>query len=69
MVELEIWYVSTSTFLVSENVPFTTKTPLILLMSAFILQKIAFLVKSNTFTQSNSIRAVLEIFQFCFQFS
>ena len=69
MVELEIWYVSTSTFLVSENVPFTTKTPLILLMSAFILQKIAFLVKSSTFTQSNSIRAVLEIFYFCFQFS
>ena len=40
---------------------FSTKALLIFLMSAFF-------DKNNTFTQSNSMRAVLEIFQFCFQF-
>ena len=33
--KLEIWYVSTHVHVVSENVPFSTKTLLILLMSAF----------------------------------
>ena len=32
---LEIWFVSTHTFVVSENIPFSIKTPLILLMSTF----------------------------------
>ena len=32
-------FVSTHTYLVSQNVPFSTKTPLILLMSGFFLLK------------------------------
>ena len=31
-------------------------------------KKLAFFVQKSTFTQSNSVRAVLEVFQFCFQF-
>ena len=58
--KLEISYVSTYTYVVSENVPFSTKALLILLTSIF--------GKNNTFIQSNSVKAVLEIFQFCFQF-
>ena len=50
-----MWYVNTHTYVVSENVPFSTKTPLILLISAFF-------GKNNTFTQSNSLRAALDIF-------
>ena len=34
--EIEIWYVSTNTYLVLENVPFIIKALLILLMSAVI---------------------------------
>ena len=37
-------------------------------MSAFFGKKLTFFVQKSTFTQSNSLRAVLEIFQFCFQF-
>ena len=33
--KLEIWYVRTHIYLVSENIPFSTKTALFLLMSAF----------------------------------
>ena len=36
--------------------------PLDLLMSAFLLQKDSIFNNNNTFTQSNSIRAVLKIF-------
>ena len=42
--------------------PFSTKALLILLMLAFFLQKSAFFGKNSTFTRSNSVRAVLEIF-------
>ena len=35
---------------------------------SIILQKISIFGKSSTFTQSKSMRAVLEIFQFCFPF-
>ena len=55
MLKLEIWHVSTNTYVVSENIPFSTKAVLILLMSVFFGQ-------NSTFTQSNSERAVLEIF-------
>ena len=42
---------------------FSTKILLILLMSAFIAKKISiFFGKNGIFTQSNSVRDVLEIF-------
>ena len=53
--KLEMWHVSTDPYLVSGNISFSTKVLLILLMSAFFGQ-------NNTFTQSNSVRAVLEMF-------
>ena len=62
----EIWYVSTHTYAVSENIPFSTKTLLILLMSAFFCKKSVAFGNNSTLTQSNSVRAVLEFFQFCF---
>ena len=55
MLKLEIWHVSTNTYVVSENIPFSTKAVLILLMSIFFAQ-------NSTFTQSNSERAALEVF-------
>ena len=61
------WYVTAHTYVVSENILFSTKFFLILLMSAFRCIKRAFFGKNSAFTQSNSVRAVLEIFQFCFQ--
>ena len=45
---------------VSESIPFCGKTPLILLMSRFFSKKVGFYGKNNSFTQSNSVRAVLE---------
>ena len=42
-------------------IPFTTKTPLNLLMSAFFVKNQIFFVKNSTFTQSIRIRGVLEI--------
>ena len=61
--KLKIWYDSTHTNVVSGHKPFSINNPLILVMSAFFLQKISiFLGKNSTFTQSNSVRAVLEIF-------
>ena len=36
------WCVSTHTYVVSENIPFSTKTVLILLMSAFFGKKLEF---------------------------
>ena len=53
---------------VSENLPFITRDLLILLMSAVFSKTQHFLVKNSSFTQSNSVRAVLENLQFCFQF-
>ena len=35
---------------------------------SIFLQKISVFFQKSTFTQNNSVRAVLEIFQFCFQF-
>ena len=59
---LETWHVSTDTYVVSENIAFISKTLLILLMSAFFLPKISVFGQNSTFTQSNSVRAVFEIF-------
>ena len=47
---------------VSENIPFSTKALLILLMSAFFCKKSEIFGQNNTFIQSNSVRAVLETF-------
>ena len=44
--KLEIWYVSTHTYVVLENIPFSTKNPLILLISAFFASKIVPLLKT-----------------------
>ena len=55
-------YISTKKYVVSENRPFSTKALLILLMSGFFCKKSAFFGKDSTFTLSNSVRAVLEIF-------
>ena len=44
------------------DIPFSTKVVLILLMSAFFCKKSAFFGKNSTFTQSNIVRAILEIF-------
>ena len=48
--------------MVSENINFSTKTPLILLISVFFCKKSIFFVTNGTVTQSNSMRAVLDIF-------
>ena len=53
---------STHWYEVSENIPFTIKASLTLLVSVFFLQKMTVILGQNsTFTQSNSVRAVLEI--------
>ena len=63
MLKFEIWYVSTHVYAVSENIRFSTKALLILLMSAFFFAKNQhFFWPNSTFTQSNSVRAVLESF-------
>ena len=50
------------TRVLSENIAFSTKTPFILLILAFFLEKISFFGKNSTFTQSNSMRGEIEIF-------
>ena len=52
---------NSNTYAVSENILFSTKALLILLMSAFLCKK-SFVGKNSTFTQSNNVRAMLEIF-------
>ena len=47
--------------------PFSIKALLILLMPAIFAKKSAFFGKNSAFTQSNSVRAVFEIFQLCLQ--
>ena len=60
-------YLSTHTYAVSENTLFSTKNPLIL--SHHFLGKIsAIFGKNSTLTLSNSVKAVFDIFWFCFQF-
>ena len=45
-----------------KNTPFSTNTFLVLLMSGFICKKSAFFGKKSISSQSNSVRAVPEIF-------
>ena len=61
MLETETWYASTHTCVVLEIYPFVTSL-LILLMSAFFCKRSAFFGQHSTFTYSNSVTAVLEIF-------
>ena len=49
-------------YLVSKNTSFGIKALLILLMSGFFCKKSVFLGQNSTFTQSSSVRTVLEIF-------
>ena len=65
---LEIWYIGTHPYTVLENIPFSTKTLLILLISAFFVKNWAFFCKNSTFSQSNSVGAVLDIFSSVFSF-
>ena len=62
--KLEIWNLITHVYVVSECIPFSTKTQLILLTSAFVFwQKIrGFFGKNSTFNRTISMRAVPEIF-------
>ena len=55
-------YINTKKYFLSDNRPFSTKALLILLMSEFFCKKLAFFSKDSTFTLSNSVRAVFEIF-------
>ena len=48
------------TYVVSENISFSTRILLILVMPAFFFKKSTFFGKISTFTQSNSVRTVLE---------
>ena len=52
----------THTYVVSENILFSTKALLILLMSVFFCKKSVLSGQYSTFTQSNSVRAILEMF-------
>ena len=66
---VKFWQVSTHLYVVSENITFSTRTSLIFLISAFFFcKKSALFGKNGTFLQSNSMRVVLEIFTFHFQF-
>ena len=67
--KLQISHVRTNKYLVSENIPFSTKVLLILLMLAFFCNKLAFFGQNSTFTQSYSVRVTFEILQSSFQFS
>ena len=50
--------VSTYTYVFLENVPFSTKTFLILLMSAIFAKTQHFFGKNRIFAHSNSVKAV-----------
>ena len=55
--KLGIWHLSTDPYVILEDIPFSIKTLLILLMSAFICEKLAFFGQNSTFTESNNVRA------------
>ena len=50
-------------YVVFKNIPFSFKALLILLMPAIFAKKSAFFGKNSASTQSNSVRAMFEIFQ------
>ena len=62
--KLEIWYANTHIYLVSENIPLSTKTSLILLMSAFFFCKNSTFFKNSTFIQQyeSCVRDFLVLF-------
>ena len=60
--------VSTHSYVVSENMLFSTKSHLILLMSAFFCKKSALCSQNSTFTQTNIVRAALRFFSSVFSF-
>ena len=51
----------THTYLVSENMPFSTKVLLILLMLTSFCKKSTFFGKNSTFTQNNIVKPVRDI--------
>ena len=67
--KLEIWHVSIHTYLLSKNIPFSTKALLMLLMLAlFFAKNQRFFSQNSTFTKSNRLRAVRffsSVFRFC----
>ena len=56
-------------YVISEYTAFNTETPITLLISTFLCKKSESFGKNSTFTQSNSMRAVLEIFSSVFSFA
>ena len=63
--KLKIWCVSTNTYGVPENTLCSTKALLISLnvdVNISLARNLHFFDKNSTFTQSNIVRAVLEIF-------
>ena len=62
--KIEIWYLRTHTYVISEKIAFSTKTFLILLIWA----SFCIFDKNSTFTQSTSTKTVLEMFLFCLQY-
>ena len=67
--KLEIWYVSTQACVVVENIPFSTKDCLILLMSAFFAKNQHFFgQKYYLYSKQQCESCVRYVFQFCFQF-
>ena len=61
LIGLKVTHIHLHTYVVLENIPFSTKALLILLMSIFFCKKSAFFGKNGTLTQGNSLRAVLEV--------
>ena len=61
LIGLKVTHMHIHTYVGLENIPFSAKALLILLMSVFFCKKSAFFGKNGTLTQGNSLRAVLEI--------
>ena len=51
---------STQTHFISENIPYSTRTSLILPIEAFLLQNSSIFGKNSIFTQGNDMKAVLK---------
>ena len=66
--KIEIWYANIHTCEVSESIPFLRETHLVLVMSRFFCKSSGFFGKNITFTQSSSVRAMIEIFNSDFSF-
>ena len=53
--KIENWYVSTETYVVPKNVPFTTRIPLILLISEFFCKNQQFLRQKSAIFEAKII--------------